>query len=114
MIDLTLKATNSTPLMAQLKSIGRRLTHVDEQGADQFSDASHEHALHVFSPLVVTEGTYDEDEVEITPPVLDHSTFALLRTTEEIADLVRAVPGNPSLVLEGAEEAQVMVYRVWA
>lgn len=45
-------------------------------------------ALDIIGPVVITDGEYDEDFNEITPPVIDSRFHANLRCSAEIAAMV--------------------------
>lgn len=61
--------------------------------------ATHQWALDVIGPIVTTPGTYDEDFVELTPPITDsrfHANLMLLGGfAPEIPDGLIVTPSNP-------------------
>jgi len=113
MIDVIVRAVNETALMAKLKGVGKKLTHIDEQGGDKFTAASHEHALHVIGPVVVTPAVIDVDGTITAPAIMDDRCYAMLWVTQEIADLLIAVPGDPNFVQTGADELLVTNQHSW-
>lgn len=111
MTHTVLKAADEATMLANLKSVDRGLTYVDEDGADQFSQASHDHALHLIGPLVLVDGVYDSEGAEITPPVMDNAFHALLQVNDEVKGLLDAV--SVGFVLSGDAEIAVTSRHGW-
>ena len=54
----------------QFGSKGAATTKINALGVDEDGNPTHNHAIVRLGYIVVTEGTYDEDGNELTPPVL--------------------------------------------
>ena len=54
----------------QFGSKGAATTKINALGVDEEGNPTHNHAIVRLGYIVVTEGTYDEDGNELTPPVL--------------------------------------------
>ena len=106
MIDVILVQTTRMILLSKLSG---KLVIINDHDEPDFGLSSHEHAMDVFSPVVVTPGVYDEDGEEITPPVLDNRTFAMLRATQEVIDAL-----DPAVIANQADTDLVNAYRRWA
>lgn len=110
LVDVVLVAANRRILRAELKTVGRKLTRRNRQDDDdEVVRANHIHALDVFSPCVIAQGEHDEDGNEITAPVLDHRTFAIIRCPQRIANRLPA-----SIKANAADTEMVNNYRRFA
>lgn len=56
----------------QFGSKAAATTKINELGLDENGSPTHSHAVVRLGNIVVTEGTYDEDGNELTPPVLSN------------------------------------------
>jgi hypothetical protein len=56
---------------AEFDEEGNEITPAVEPGPIVLSAYTHEHSIDEIGPVVVTEGVYDDDGIETTPPVID-------------------------------------------
>lgn len=83
-IDLFLRAETEAALIAALPFA----RGPDEDGQPIWLGSGDGYALDLIGPMVTTEGTYDGDGAELTPPVIDQRFHANLRCSAEVAALV--------------------------
>lgn len=102
MIDLFLRAETETALIEACPF----LRGVDDNGNPIWVTGTLDYALSIIGPVVGTPGDYDDDGVEVTPPVMDDRFHANLRCLPSIANQV------PSEVVVDPDPADPV--REWA
>ena len=77
-------------------------TYLDEDDNVQLQAYSSSHAIDVGIPIITTPGTYDEEGIELTPPVYDSGYHVNLIGTHPASwDAYVVTPETPSRIFAG-------------